>query len=66
MELQYAEVDHRLHQLRRLAATLRLERVHRPAARRWHGLRVAIGRRLVALGTALLEGTGGRVPAPSR
>ena len=68
MELQTAAVSYRLAELRRVARSLRLERRRLPA-RRGRGitsLRVALGRRLVARGDALLEGTGARAHAASR
>jgi hypothetical protein len=46
-------VDYRRHQLRELAASLRWERGRAPS--RWlRSVRVALGRRLVRAGTALL------------
>jgi hypothetical protein len=65
MELQAIEVSHRLRELRQLARVLRHERA-RPRRRWLTGLRVALGRRLVALGGALLDGTGSRIPAATR
>jgi len=68
MDLQTAAVAYRVTELRRLARTLRWERRF-PLARRAPrvtALRIALGRRLVALGGALLEGTGARTPAATR
>jgi hypothetical protein len=65
MELQHSEVNHRIAELRQLARTLRLER-RRPRRRWLRQVRITLGRRLVAMGAALLEGTGARIPAESR
>lgn len=59
MELQTAAVSHRIGELRRLARSLRLER-RRPRHRPLAGLRIALGRRLVALGGLLLDGARAR------
>jgi hypothetical protein len=64
MEIQLAAVHHRLEELRHVAASLRAER--RARRRPMTAVRIALGRRLVALGAALLDGTGARVPAASR
>lgn len=78
MELQSAAVSHRLAELRRLAGVLRLERrvARRGGAVRTAGsarrrsraaaLRIALGRRLVALGDALLDGAGVGAPVAGR
>jgi hypothetical protein len=55
MEPITAHVDYRQTQLRELAESLRLER-ERPVRARARALRVALGRRLVLLGIALLDG----------
>jgi hypothetical protein len=61
MELQTAAVSHRIGELRRLARSLRLERRRgRRGGRPLAGLRIALGRRLVALGCLLLDGAAGR------
>jgi hypothetical protein len=65
MELQHSEVSHRIGELRQLARTLRLER-RRPRRRWLRQVRIALGRRLVAAGAALLDGTGARISAASR
>ena len=55
MDPRTAAVDGRIDDLRRLSAELHLEReAARARPRRRGGLRVAIGRRLVSLGTSLL------------
>ena len=67
MELQDAEVRHRTGELRRLARQLRWERRLRPPNARpstLRAVRTALGRGLVAMGTALLDGSGSRAPAP--
>jgi hypothetical protein len=58
VELQTAAVSYRVAELRQLARSLRLERRARrlAPAHRLTTLRLALGRRLVALGGALLEG----------
>lgn len=71
MDVQTAAVGYRTAELRRLAAQLRAERRRRGLGTRSHArrlvrLRVAIGRRLVAVGSALLEGTGARSVARTR
>lgn len=79
MELQTAAVSHRLAELRRLAGVLRFERraaraphgaratTHRaPRRSRAAGLRIALGRRLVALGDALIDGAGVGVQVAGR
>ncbi len=68
MDLQTAAVAHRLAELRRLAGVLRLERRAGRAARgsRTTALRIALGRRLVALADVLLDGTGVRAHVAGR
>ncbi len=68
MEIQNAAVGHRMHELRRVAAQLRWERsrrVARPGRDRLATVRIALGWRLVAAGTALLERGGARMRAPT-
>jgi len=68
MEIQNAAVGHRMHELRLVAAQLRWERSHRPAQPgrdRLATVRIALGWRLVAAGTALLERGGARMRAPT-
>lgn len=68
MEIQNAAVGHRMHELRRLAAQLRWERGRRPAQPgrdRLGAVRIALGWRLVAAGTALLERGGSRIRTPT-
>jgi len=53
------EVEHRLDELRRCAALIRAERAReaqRPSLGAFSGLRLALGRRLVAAGHALQDG----------
>jgi hypothetical protein len=55
MEMNASHVDYRREELRDVASSLRWERRRPPAA--WlSGLRVAIGRRLVLAGVAMLAG----------
>ena len=62
MDMQHANVLHHRTELEHLADSLRWERRgHRTRARRLDGFRVALGRRLVALGMALVDGA--NVPA---
>jgi hypothetical protein len=63
-EVRTAAVSHRIGELRRLARTLRLER--RRGGPRFRGLRLALGRRLVIAGVALLDGAASRRPATIR
>jgi len=64
MDPRTAAVDGRIDDLRRLSAELHLEREAARARPRKGGLRVAIGRRLVSLGTSLLgQPDGARVTA---
>ena len=69
MDLQHANVLHHRTELEHLADSLRWERRgHTPHVGRLDGLRVALGRRLVALGAALVDGANlpaqtGRRPA---
>jgi len=68
MEIQNAAVGHRMHELRCIAAQLRWERSRRPArpgGGRLATVRIALGWRLVAAGTALLERGGARMRAPT-
>ena len=55
MDMNASHVDYRREQLRDVASSLRWER-RRPSAAWVDGLRVAIGRRLVLVGVALLAG----------
>ena len=67
MDSQTAAVDGRIDDLRRLSAELHLEREAartRPAGK--SRLRLALGRRLVAFGTALLGDFEGGAPAVAR
>ncbi len=68
MELQTAAVAHRTSELRRLARQLRWERrtPHGGRRSRIAVVRVAIGRRLVAIGSALLEGAGSAASVATR
>ncbi len=66
MDERTIEVEHRLDELRRDSALLRAEREAARAADAtpFGGLRLALGRRLVAAGTALQDGarpTAGRI-----
>jgi hypothetical protein len=55
MDSQTAAVDGRIDELRRLSAEIHLERqAARTRPPRRAGLRIALGRRLVAFGTSLL------------
>ena len=65
-EVRTAEVGHRIAELRRLARSLRLERGQGRGGPRLLGLRIALGRRLVAIGDALLDGAATRRPASIR
>jgi len=68
MEIQNAAVGHRMHELRCVAAQLRWERSRRvaqPGRDRLATVRIALGWRLVAAGTALLERGGARMRAPT-
>jgi hypothetical protein len=57
MDPRMFEVEHRLDELRRCSADLRAEREAAASADgRWTDLRVALGRRLVEVGTALQTG----------
>lgn len=67
MDTQTAAVDGRIDDLRRLSAELHLEREAgrtRPAGK--SRLRLALGRRLVAFGTALLGEFDGGAPVAAR
>ena len=66
MELQNAIVAHHLDELRALARQLRAERRRERRASTAPGLsrlRIALGRRLVAAGTALLDSASARATA---
>ena len=66
MDLQTAAVAHRLDELREVSAAIRVERRRRGRSARLAQLRIAVGRRLIALGDALLDGVGGQVTVRTR
>ena len=69
MELQNAAVSHHVSDLRRLANELRMRRSRGNPPKgpgRLTRVRIAIGKRLVALGDTLLAGTGARAVATPR
>ena len=58
-ELQSASVAHRIAELGHVARSLRWERLRAARADRPRRLRIALGRRLMSLGAALIEGGAG-------
>jgi hypothetical protein len=66
MDLQTAAVEHRLDELREVSSAIRTERQHRARSARLSQLRIVVGRRLIALGDALLDGVSGQVTIPTR
>jgi hypothetical protein len=67
MDTQTAAVDGRIDDLRRLSAELHLERqAARTRPPRGTGFRIALGRRLVSLGTILLGGADAGAPIAAR
>jgi anti-sigma factor RsiW len=67
MDTQTAAVDGRISDLRRLSAELHLERdAARARPLRRSGLRIALGRRLVSIGTVLLGELDGGAPVAAR
>jgi hypothetical protein len=65
MDIRTSEVDHRLDELRRCSDSIRAERFAPGGDGRWTELRLALGRRLVAVGTALQAGAASATRTPT-